>query len=525
MPSFTQLLAGGFRGLSRAALRAGAAGRRAGRRDPGGERCPALDRAADDRAPLSTRSRRSQPQFDPEHGGFGRAPKFPPARTSSSCSGPGARTRSSWCGRRSTGWPPAACTTSSAEASTATPWTTAGSSPTSRRCSTTTRCSPASYLHAWVVTGEERYRRIAEETLDYMVRELRLPEGGFASAQDADTAGVEGLTYTWTAGTRVRRSPRGSSRSRGPRSSSEASCPPTPSSSCSRSASAEQQPLRDDKVDHRLERPRARRIRRGRVAARPSRLPRGGARPGALPGGGDDGRATAVLFRTYRDGVAKIDGLPRGLCRRRQRVHRAPLGDRRPALARGGRPVADRAERFWDEERGGYFVDDHGLDRAAKGVRRPPHSLGKLDDGLRRSFGWRRIYGDDEIEKRAVGVFRLARPLLERAPTAFGHLLCALDLHFSPPREVAVVGAPRRFAVQPSKASSRTRSSPSRRSRPTRSRSLPARASWTAIRPPMSASASPARRRSRTPQSSQPRLPRPVAAPRPPRSRASRARA
>ena len=53
------------------------------------------------------------------------------------------------------------------------------------------------YLHAWVVTGEERYRRIAEETLDYLVRELRLPEGGFASAQDADTAGVEGLTYTW----------------------------------------------------------------------------------------------------------------------------------------------------------------------------------------------------------------------------------------------------------------------------------------------------------------------------------------
>ena len=54
------------------------------------------------------------------------------------------------------------------------------------------------YLHAWVVTGEERYRRVAEETLDYLLRELRLPEGGFASAQDADTDGVEGLTFTWT---------------------------------------------------------------------------------------------------------------------------------------------------------------------------------------------------------------------------------------------------------------------------------------------------------------------------------------
>src|SRR5205823_3864556 len=54
------------------------------------------------------------------------------------------------------------------------------------------------YLHAWVVSGTERYREVAEETLDYMLRELRLEHGGFASAQDADTDGVEGLTYTWT---------------------------------------------------------------------------------------------------------------------------------------------------------------------------------------------------------------------------------------------------------------------------------------------------------------------------------------
>ena len=51
-----------------------------------------------------------------------------------------------------------------------------------------------------------------------------------------------------------------------------------------------------------------------------------------------------------------------------------------------------------------------------------------------------RIWGDDELERSAVGAFRLARPLLERARTAFGHMLCALDLHFSTPREIAVVG-------------------------------------------------------------------------------------
>src|SRR5437667_12793141 len=48
------------------------------------------------------------------------------------------------------------------------------------------------YLHGWLVTGNERYRQVAEETLEYMLRELRLPSGGFASAQDADTDGVEG---------------------------------------------------------------------------------------------------------------------------------------------------------------------------------------------------------------------------------------------------------------------------------------------------------------------------------------------
>ena len=56
----------------------------------------------------------------------------------------------------------------------------------------------STYLHAFVVTGEPRYRAIVEETLDYVIRELRLPDGGLASAQDADTNGVEGLTFTWT---------------------------------------------------------------------------------------------------------------------------------------------------------------------------------------------------------------------------------------------------------------------------------------------------------------------------------------
>ena len=56
------------------------------------------------------------------------------------------------------------------------------------------------YLHAWRRFGDARYRRVAEQTIDYVLRELALEGGGFASAQDADTDGIEGLTFTWARG-------------------------------------------------------------------------------------------------------------------------------------------------------------------------------------------------------------------------------------------------------------------------------------------------------------------------------------
>jgi len=55
------------------------------------------------------------------------------------------------------------------------------------------------YLHLWRATDSPLAERISRQTADFLVRDLGTAEGGFASALDADTEGVEGLTYAWTA--------------------------------------------------------------------------------------------------------------------------------------------------------------------------------------------------------------------------------------------------------------------------------------------------------------------------------------
>jgi uncharacterized protein len=298
------------------------------------------------------------------------------------------------------------------------------------------------YLHAWVVTGERRYARVVVETVEYMLRDLALPEGGFASSQDADTDGVEGLTYTWTEEEGVPADllqpfEHGRSIIRG-------TLDPAFQADLLAERAKRPQPGRDDKAiaawNGLALAALAEAGRRGwpseDVLEAARRLGEFLLGPLSTP----DGR----LYRSWRDGRAAIPGyledyadVAHGL----YELHVA-TGELR-WLEEANRLARLAVDLFADDERGGFFMtarDAEELVARKKDLDDNPVPSGNsmLAYVLLRLA---RIYGDDELERRAVGVLRLLHGGLTRAPTAFGWALCALDLYLSPPRELAILGS------------------------------------------------------------------------------------
>jgi uncharacterized protein len=296
------------------------------------------------------------------------------------------------------------------------------------------------YLHAWVVTGTERYREVVGETLDYVLRELALPDGGFASSQDADTEGVEGLTFTWTAeegapAELLRPFEDGRSVLRG-------RLDPELRARLFEQREQRPKPARDDKVvaswnglllaalaeaGRRLERDdwldAARRLAEFLLG----------------PLSNADGR----LYRTWREGRTGAPGfLPDyadvagGLLE----LHVA-TGELQ-WLEQANRLARLAVELFADDERGGFHLSaGEELVARRKDLEDQPTPSGNSSLALV-LLKLARIYGDDDLERRAVSVFRLVHRAVPRVPLAFGWALSGLDLHFSPPRELAILGPP-----------------------------------------------------------------------------------
>jgi uncharacterized protein YyaL (SSP411 family) len=314
------------------------------------------------------------------------------------------------------------------------------------------------YLHGWQVIGDELFRTVCEETLDWMLREMRGPEGGFYSALDADSEGVEGRFYVWTVD--ELREVLGD----------EADAAivyfgATPGGNfeganiLTRSGDP---PERLDEIRRRLYKVRAERVWPGlddkRLTAWNALAIGALADAGAVLERDDyvDAAASCAefvlrdlrdgdgrLLRTYKDGKAKLNAYLEDhafLVEALLSLYEATFD---PRWFTAARETADAMiARFADDERGGFFEtssDHERLVARRKDLEDNPIPAGNSSAayGLLRLAA---LTGEHEYERRAVGVIRLLHTVAPRHPQAFAHLLQAIDFHLARVREVALVG-------------------------------------------------------------------------------------
>ncbi len=318
------------------------------------------------------------------------------------------------------------------------------------------------YLHGWQVLDHERYRRVCEETLDWMLREMRGPEGGFYSALDADSEGEEGKFYVWT-------------REEIREVLGEAAEPVIEHYGVSERGNFEganvlhlaggtgaEEPEGLAEARRALFEARAQRIHPGlddkRLTSWNALAIAALADAGAVLGREDylaaardcaefvlgqlrdaDGR----LLRTCKDGRAHLNAYLEDhafLLEALLTLYESSFEQRWFEEARS---LAETTiERFGDPERGGFFstsADHEELIARRKEVGDHPIPSGNSSAamGLLRLAA---LAGERRFEDEAEGIFRLfAKPAVQH-PDAFAHLLRALDFRLSPTREVALVG-------------------------------------------------------------------------------------
>jgi uncharacterized protein YyaL (SSP411 family) len=315
------------------------------------------------------------------------------------------------------------------------------------------------YVRAWQVTGLERYRRVASETCDYLLREMRHADGGLFSSQDADSEGVEGRFFVWTWDELVSIAGPDAAEALGARPEGnweETNVLWRPNeggldldlapalAELFRARERRVRPATDDKVLAAWNGLAISALAEaGRALGRPEYV-EAAVRAGEFVLGrlrGPGGR----LLRSWREGR----GGPPGYADDHALVAEACLSLYETTFElrwfEAARALADELLRlFRDPERGGFFQT--GSDAETLVVRTKDLSDNALPSGNSAAadvlLRLAHLTGEPEYERAGASALRLVRDAMAGAPSGFAHALCALDLYLGPVREVAIVGDP-----------------------------------------------------------------------------------
>ncbi len=319
------------------------------------------------------------------------------------------------------------------------------------------------YLEAFQATGDAFYRRIAEETLDYILRDMTNPEGGFYSAEDADSEGVEGKFYVWTpeeiknvltpeeADQAIRYwgvSEAGNFEGKNILNVSDGADAPEGFGAIKTKLLAERskrvRPGLDDKalaawngmMLHSF-------ALAARVADRRDFLEAARRNAAFLVEKMRDGKGR--LLRSYKDGEARINGYLEDYAMVADGLLALYEADGNIRWLREAASLADAMnELFWDGERGAFYdtpADHEKLVTRPRDVydnATPSGNSVAAEVLLRLAL----LLDREDCRVRAEAVLENLSGAMEKLPGAFGRALSALDFHLGRPREVAIVGEP-----------------------------------------------------------------------------------
>lgn len=339
------------------------------------------------------------------------------------------------------------------------------------------------YLHAWQLTGEPAYRRICEETLDYVLREMTDPQGGFYSTQDADSDGIEGAFYVWTkAELREALGEADAALAEQIYQVTEAGNfegSNIPHLDQSEAEIADQLGMSESELRELVERIRKTlyetRSRRhwpgrddkvlsvwngfmlramaeaGRILSRPDYTQAAERNAGFLleqmviHRGSAGGTADGLLLRSWRQGSAKIDAYLEDYASVVNGLLSTYETTGQVVFLSEARTLADKLlDRFWDEPSGSFF------DTAVSGhedlIGRPrgltdgatPSGTSLAAEALLRLAA---LFGEERYQEYAARVLVPLSAAMVEQPSSFSHFLCALDDYLGPMYEIAIVAA------------------------------------------------------------------------------------